>query len=87
MNKSSVRLTRDMDINEITRWYCLIEAINVADTQMRELNVDPEECDWVRPIAFEHYIHERFHSMKHDLLWEMKNGIPVPREEDEFFHG
>jgi hypothetical protein len=37
--------------------------------------VDIENVDWVKPIAFQKYINERFHSMKHDLTYEYTNGL------------
>ena len=81
---SGIRLSADMSIDEIARWCCLIESIEVADKQMKSVGVDPEEFDWVRPVAIEHYITERFHSMKSDIEYEVKNGVKVEID-DEFF--
>jgi hypothetical protein len=47
--------------------------------------IDPEKFDWVKPIAIEKYIDERFHSMKHDIVYEMINGTEQETEEDLFF--
>lgn len=77
--------TKDMSLDEIVRWSCLVEAISVADAQMIQHGVDPEKFDWVKPIAIEKYIEERFHSMKHDIVYEMKNGVEKETEEDLFF--
>jgi hypothetical protein len=57
----------DMHIDHFTRWMCLMEAIDVVDQKCAEWGKDIEEIDWVKPIAFQKYINERFHSMKHDV--------------------
>lgn len=74
-----------MSIDEIVRWNCLIEAIEVADKQMKHLGIDAEKYDWVKPVAIEKYIEERFHSMKHDIVFEIKNGIQDIPDEETFF--
>lgn len=74
-----------MSLDEIVRWNCLIEAIKVADAQMKHMGIDPEKYDWVKPVALEKYIVERFHSMKHDIVYEIKNGIQEECQEDVFF--
>lgn len=79
------KTTKDMSLDEIVRWSCLVEAISVADAQMIQHGIDPEKFDWVKPIAIERYIEERFHSMKHDIVYEMKNGVEHETEEDKFF--
>jgi hypothetical protein len=79
------KTTKDMSLDEIVRWSCLVEAISVADAQMIQHGIDPEKFDWVKPIAIERYIEERFHSMKHDVVYEMKNGVEQETEEDLFF--
>ena len=78
-------LLKTMSLDEIVRWNCLIEAIKVADVQMKQLGVDPEKYDWIKPVAIEKYIDERFHSMKHDIVYEIKNGMEVEKKEDSFF--
>lgn len=77
--------TSTMSLDEIVRWNCLIEAIKVADAQMKSMNIDPEKFDWVKPVALEKYVVERFHSMKHDIVYEIKNGIQEECTEDVFF--
>lgn len=79
------KTTKDMSLDEVVRWSCLVESISVADAQMQHHGIDPEKFDWVKPIAIEKYIEERFHSMKHDILHEMKHGIAAESDEDLFF--
>lgn len=77
--------TANMSLDEIVRWTCLVEAIQVADAQMKYLGIDPEKFDWVKPVALEKYIAERFHSLKSDIVYELKNGIEDATEEEIFF--
>jgi hypothetical protein len=67
--------TEKMHIDEYARWLCLIEAIDYIDKKCEDMGENIEEIDWVKPIAFQKYIDERFHSMKHDLTVEYNNGL------------
>ena len=62
---------KTMDFNELVRWACLIEALEVVSG--RE-DIDIESNKWIKPLAFQKYIDERFHSMKHDLKVEATLG-------------
>lgn len=64
-----------MHIDQYARWLCLVEAIDYIDKKCEDMDVDIENIDWVKPIAFQKYINERFHSMKHDLTYEYTNGL------------
>jgi hypothetical protein len=75
-NKKQIKqLTNSQSINmsmeEKARWMCLAEAISVVDQKMTDMQVDPDEIDWVNPIAFGKYIKERYHSMLYDLKCEI----------------
>ena len=74
-NKQSVKSTTSQSINmsmeEKARRMCLAEAISVVDQNMTDMQVDPDEVDWVNPIAFGKYIKERYHSMLYDLKCEI----------------
>lgn len=84
VNISTESITSKMSIEEITRWCCLIESIQVADSTMKAKGINPEHYDWVKPIAIEKYIDERYHSMKHDVMHEMKHG-DTRKPADAFF--
>ena len=62
--------TKTMEFDELVSWFCLIEALEVVDNQ--EVNTDNDK--WIKPLAFQKYIDERFHSMKHDLKVEATMG-------------
>ena len=63
--------TKTMDFDELVRWACLIEALEVVSGKE---NIDIESNKWIKPLAFQKYIDERFHSMKHDLKVEATLG-------------
>ena len=50
---------------------CLVEALEVVGG--RE-DIDIESDKWIKPLAFQKYIDERFHSMEHDLKVEATLG-------------
>jgi len=62
--------TKKMEFNEFVRWACLIEALEVVGGKVDNLN----DNKWIKPLAFQKYIDERFHSMKHDLTVETALG-------------
>lgn len=66
--------TVSMDIDELTRWACLLEGVEQVSNKCEQLGLDMNNNDWVKPLAFQKYIDERFHSMKHDLTVEAMMG-------------
>ncbi len=65
---------KEMDIDELTRWACLLEGIDQVSKKYNELGESMDTDDWIKPLAFQKYIDERFHSMKHDLTVEATLG-------------
>jgi hypothetical protein len=63
----------DMTIDEVARWACLIEGVEQVDKFCKNTDQDDND-DWIKPLAFQKYIDERFHSMKHDLTVEALMG-------------
>jgi hypothetical protein len=66
--------TKTMEFDEFVRWACLIEGIEKVDDKLQSLGASDSDNSWVKPLAFEKYIKERFHSMKHDLKVEAMMG-------------
>jgi len=62
--------TKTMEFNEFVRWACLIEALEVVGDKVDST----KDNKWIKPLAFQKYIQERFHSMKHDLKVEATLG-------------
>ena len=59
-----------MGIDELTRWACLIEGVEQVSNKCEELGYGRDNVEWIKPLAFQKYIDERFHSMKHELSVE-----------------
>jgi hypothetical protein len=78
MNKFKFELKngtiKEMDIDELSRWACLIEGVEQVSKKYDELGESMDTDDWIKPLAFQKYIDERFHSMKHDLTVEATLG-------------
>lgn len=78
MNKFKFKLkngtVKEMDIDELTRWACLIEGVEQVSKRYEDLGENMDTDEWVKPLAFQKYIEERFHSMKHDLTVEATLG-------------
>jgi len=63
--------TKEMEFDELVRWACLIEALEVVGGK-EDVEIDSDK--WIKPLAFQRYIDERFHSMRHDLKVEAALG-------------
>lgn len=66
--------TEEMSIETFARWMCLIEAIDCVQQKCEALHINMEKVDWVKPIALQKYIDERFPSMAHDVKIEHQLG-------------
>lgn len=61
----------EMNVDEYTRWLCLVEALEVISESYKNKNEDMDKTsDWIRPIPIQKYINERFYSMRHDFIVE-----------------
>ena len=58
-----------MSGDEYTRWLCLLEAIELVSNKMGQYGhrLQNKELDWIKSLAFQKYIDERFETMKADL--------------------
>ena len=71
----------NMTFDEYSRWLCLLEGIEHVGKRVEQLQKRSINCniDWIKPLAFEKYIQERFLSMKSDLdEIEMNNTVKGP---------
>lgn len=64
---------KEMNIDELTRW-ALLEGIEEVAKKYECLGQSMDTDEWIKPLAFQKYIEERFHSMKHDLTVEATLG-------------
>jgi len=66
--------TEEMTQEAFSRWACLVEGIQAVDQKLVDANVPDTNTKWVKPLAFEKYIQERFHSMLSDVRVEHRIG-------------
>lgn len=60
-----------MTAEHYTRWLCLVEAMDVIHNAAERNNINlNKRNDWVKPLAIQKYMDERFHSMLHDVKVE-----------------
>lgn len=60
-----------MSTETYTRWLCLVEALDVIHKAAERNNVNLDKrTDWIKPLAIQKYMGERFHSMLHDVKVE-----------------
>lgn len=60
--------THTLKKEEYARWLCLVEAIDLVERKASELKQDISSDDsWVKPLAFQKYIEQRFETMVLDI--------------------
>ncbi len=79
MNKNITLKRKDGTTEEMTqeafaRWACLVEGIQAVDQKLVDAKVPDSDTKWVKPLAFEKYIQERYHSMLRDVEVEHELG-------------
>ena len=63
-----------MEFDEFVRWMCLVESLEVISKACDDRNIPANNDSWIKPLAIQSYMDERFHSMKHDLTVETMMG-------------
>lgn len=56
-----------MSYYELSRWMCLIEAVEFIDKKSKQLNISDSSNSWVKPIAIQKYVDERTEGMLFEL--------------------
>ena len=63
-----------MSVFELSRWCALIDAVEVVDKKMKQLGSRaPADKTWVKPIALQKYVDEKYESILFDLTNEPEN--------------
>ena len=52
---------------EVSRWFSLIEAVDIIDKKANQMGVKGNAINWVKPIAIQKYIDERTESMLFEI--------------------
>lgn len=56
-----------MSHDEVARWCCLVEAVDIIDQKGAQMGLDMKKASWVKPIAIQKYIDERFDTMIEEI--------------------
>lgn len=65
--------TENLSPVSFSRWVCLIEAFDIISQKAHELNIDIDKV--LKPVAIEHYMNERYHSVFSDVNYELNNDL------------
>lgn len=68
--------------SEYARWLCLIEALDLISRKAQQFKVDlqSKEADWVKPLAFQKYIDERYESMIDEVIMNESINTTIPTQ-------
>jgi hypothetical protein len=62
-----------MTVDTYSRWLCLAEALQLINQQAQKSKMDLDKTNlWIKPIALQKYINQRFPAMNHDFKVEEK---------------
>ena len=73
---------KHMPYDEYVRWLCLLEGVEIVSKRVEQLKkrTSSNDIDWIKPLAFQKYIEERFLSMKSDLdEIRMNESVTAPK--------
>ena len=73
-NKRGENISMTQD--EVARWCCLVEAVDIIDKKGSQMGIDMKKNNWVKPIAIQKYLDERFDTMIEEIEHEKQN-LPV----------
>lgn len=57
----------EMSVYELSRWLCLVEAVNIIGDKCDQLQLNDKDGSWVKPIAIQKYVDERTEGMLFEL--------------------
>lgn len=60
-----------MTVDSYSRWLCLVEALEIINQKAKKSKIDLDNSDsWIKPLALQKYIKQRFPSMNHNFKVE-----------------
>ena len=57
----------EMTAYEASRWCAMLEAVEVIDKKLQDVNVD-DKTNWVKPIAIQKYIDDKYQDILYDMF-------------------
>jgi len=66
--KTNSNKVHKLQLQEYTRWICLVEALDYISKKAGNFKYNLQENDdWIKPLAFQKYISERYESMLDEI--------------------
>jgi len=60
--------TADFTLDEYSRWLCLLEGVSIVSKKASDIGINVNtSMEWIKPLAFQKYLEERFESMKDEI--------------------
>lgn len=66
---------QEISFDYYVRFVSLLEALDEITKKSEELSISLDNDKWIKPIAIQKYMDERYESIKHDLTVEMTLGL------------
>jgi hypothetical protein len=57
----------EMSYFEFSRWLSLLEGVELVGKKSSQMGLDNKDKSWIKPIAFQKYIDERYKSMLYEI--------------------
>jgi hypothetical protein len=71
--RSSTRSkTEQMTAYELSRWCAMLDAVEVIDKKLVQMKMSTSD-KWVKPIAIQKYVDEKYQDILHDVLTKQEN--------------
>lgn len=61
-----------MSAFELSRWCAMLDAVEVIDKKLHQMKT-PTSDKWVKPIAIQKYIDEKYQDVLHDVLTKQES--------------
>lgn len=61
-----------MSAFELSRWCAMLDAVEVIDKKLHQMKT-PSSNKWVKPIAIQKYIDEKYQDVLHDVLTKQES--------------
>lgn len=72
VNNITKKSINDMSDEELTRWLCLLQAIDKVSDHADAKKIDLSATDWIKPLNFKAYIKETYYAMLDEVCFDRK---------------
>lgn len=72
VKSSTKEKSEHMTAYELARWCAMLDAVEVIDKKLYQLKMTTSN-NWVKPIAIQKYIDEKYQDILHDVLTKQES--------------